>query len=250
MEAEDRVAVVTGATSGLGLEAARALCRRGVRVVAAGRDRDRGAALVEELGGNAIFAPTDISSPDAVGNLVADAIEGFGRLDLAVNAAASTAGFGTLTADTEEVDFDEQIGVTLKGTWLCMREQLRAMVKTTGGSIVNVASTDGLGGTRGGSGYAAAKHAVIGLTRSAALEYGPAVRVNAVCPGAFDTPMLRQVITAAPDSDAFIAAYENRIPAGRFGKPLEAGELIAWIAADAPPFLTGACIVVDGGMTA
>lgn len=242
--------MVTGATSGLGRATAVALCQRGIRVIAAGRNRERGQALVDELDGEITFVPADVSSPDEVAALVRTTLTQFGRIDIAVNAAASTAGFGTLTAEISEREFDEQFQVTLKGTWLCMREQLRAMTKSGCGSIVNVASTDGLGGTRGGSGYAAAKHGVIGLTRSAAIEYGPAVRVNAVCPGPFDTPMLQGVLEAASDPEAFGVAYRATIPAGRFGEPVEAGELIAWVAADAPPYLSGASIVLDGAMSA
>ena len=249
-----RVAVITGATSGLGRAAAHALHRRGVRIVAAGRDRERGESLVEELGGasagEAIFVATDVASADSVTALVHAALDTFGRLDMAVNSAASTAGAGSPTADTEEAAFDEQIAVTLKGTWLCMREQLRAMMASGGGSIVNVSSINGLSGTRGASAYSAAKHGVIGLTRSAALEYGPAgMRINAVCPGPFDTPMLQGVIELA-GGPAFADAYKAQIPAGRFGTPDEAGELIAWLAAEAPAYMSGSCLVVDGAMTA
>lgn len=255
MDEQARVALVTGATSGLGAAAARKLSERGLRVIASGRDSKRGAAVVEEIrsaGGDARFVAADIGVPTDVEALVEEACASSGRLDVAVNCAASTAGVGIPLGDVPDAAFDEQLAVSLKGTWLCMREELRAM-SDGGGSIVNVASINGLSGARGVGAYAAAKHGVVGLTRTAAQEYASArVRINAVCPGPFDTPMLRSALSAVTggDPEPAASAYQAQIPAGRFGDPDEAGELIAWIAADAPAFLTGASIVVDGGLTA
>jgi glucose 1-dehydrogenase len=215
----------------------------------------RGAELVDEIeraGGVARFHEAEISSSALVVGLMAEAEARFGPIDFAVNSAGARPSDGSLIADIDESEFDRQVAINLKGTWLCMREQIKRM-SGRGGSIVNVASTNGLAAATGAGAYGAAKHGVVGLTRTAAAEYAArGIRINAVCPAQFDTPMLEAYLESSTPGtvDEARADYLKRIPLGRFGEATEAGELIAWLALDAPSFLTGTCIPIDGGSTA
>ena len=207
--------------------------------------------LVREAGGTAEFVRADIAEPRDVDALVAAAVERFGRLDAAANIAGTHAGLGELTADCTEEDFDTQIRVNLRGTWLCVRAELRHMVTQGSGSIVNMSSVNGLTAASHGVGYSVAKHGILGLTRTASVEYaGRGIRVNAVCPGLVDTPLTERALEiGGNDPQAALESVLADIPAGRMATPGEIGECTAWLCLDSSPYLTGATITVDGGMT-
>jgi NAD(P)-dependent dehydrogenase (short-subunit alcohol dehydrogenase family) len=248
------VALCTGAASGIGRATALALAARGASVVCGDVDAAGGEETVELVrggGGTAEFVMADIADPRAVEALVAAAVEHFGGLDCAANVAGTHAGLGALTADTAEEDFDTQIAVNLRGTWLCVRAELRQMLEQGSGSIVNVSSVNGLTGAARGVGYSVAKHGILGLTRTAAVEYADrGIKVNAVCPGLVDTPLTtRALALGGEDPDEALSAVLGEIPAGRMAAPDEIGECVAWLCLDASPYLTGATITVDGGFT-
>ena len=248
---EDRVALVTGGSSGIGLAAALAFAREGATVVIGSRDGGRGeeaAHRVGELGGEAAYVPVDVAEPDQVAALVAGCVERFGRLDCAFNNAA-TGGPGALCADINEADFDRTLAVNLKGVWLCMKHEIAQMLRQGAGAIVNMSSVDGLTGSPYGAAYAASKHGVNGLTRSAAIEYGPAgIRVNAICGGGFATEMLARGYEHDLD---WVERYRRpAVPLGRLGRPEECAELAVWLCSDAASYATGLCIPLDGGLLA
>ena len=256
-----KVAIITGGNSGIGRATAQVFARAGARVVIAARNAERGQQVIEELkrsGGEGLFVATDVSQRAQVETLVAKTVERFGRLDCAVNNAAGYMGAFSATADFSEEEFDETIAVDLKGVWLGMKFEIQQMLRQTppGGAIVNVSSVNGLGGAPMGSLYSAAKAGVLGLTKSAALEYGrQGIRVNALAAGAFDTPMLNQVIDrmAGKDADASKAVkekYAGMIALGRIGNPAEAGEAIAWLCSDAASYVKGHSMIADGGFSA
>jgi len=192
------VALCTGAGSGIGRATAVALAERGATVVASDVDAAGGeetVELVRAAGGSADFMRADIAEADDVDALVEAIAERFGRLDCAANVAGTHAGVGALTADCTEDDFDVQLRVNLRGTWLCVRAELRQMLAQGSGSIVNVSSVNGLTGAAHAVGYSVAKHGILGLTRTAAVEYANhGIRVNAVCPGLVDTPLTARAL--------------------------------------------------------
>ena len=231
-----------------------ALARRGASVVAGDVDASGGEETVElirEAGGTAEFVRADIAEAGDVEALVAAAVARFGRLDAAANVAGTHAGLGELTADCSEEDFDTQIRVNLRGTWLCVRAELRQMVAQGSGSIVNMSSVNGLTAAAHGVGYSVAKHGILGLTRTAAVEYaGRGVRVNAVCPGLVDTPLTARALEmGGDDSEAALEAVLADVPVGRMAAAAEIGECTAWLCLESSAYLTGATITVDGGMT-
>lgn len=244
-----RVALVTGAASGIGRATAGLFATMGARVVASDVDADGGAAAVRELagaGGEAVFMEADVTDDDAVAALVAFAVESYGRLDCAANCAGVGGGHGETHRYPEE-RWDRIVQINMRGTWLAMRHELEAMLaQGGGGAIVNVSSTLGLRGSPAASPYSASKHGVIGLTRTAALEYAAAgIRVNAVCPGAIDTPMMDETFARFPGFREGLLAF---VPIGRMGRPEEVAAPIAWLASDAASFITGECLAVEGGL--
>jgi NAD(P)-dependent dehydrogenase (short-subunit alcohol dehydrogenase family) len=248
---EGRVALVTGGSSGIGLAAAHAFVREGARVVICSRDADKGEAAAESVrsaGGDCHFQATNVASPRDVEALVAACVSRFGRLDCAFNNAA-TGGSGKLCADIEEEEFDGTIAVNLRGVWLCMKHEIRQMLRQAGGTIVNMSSVDGLTGSPNSSVYSASKHGVNGLTRSAAIEYGRAgIRVNAICGGGFATEMLAR---GYGHDLAWVERYRRpAIPIGRLGRPEECAEAAVWLCSDASSYITGVCLGVDGGLMA
>jgi NAD(P)-dependent dehydrogenase (short-subunit alcohol dehydrogenase family) len=248
-----KVALVVGGTSGIGLATAAELVNQGHRVAISGRDTGRGERAARALGDEVLFVPADVARAADVTRAVDAVVARWGRLDLAVNAAALTEVRPAPTADITEDEWDRTIAVDLKGVWLCMRSEIAAMLAVGGGAIVNVSSVNGLSGTPMAAAYCAAKHALHGLTKTAAIEYAPRrIRVNAVCPGAHRTPMLEQVFaTAAPGDPARAEAmYTALIPAGRIGEPRECGRVIAWLLSDAASYVSGAVVAVDGAMSA
>jgi NAD(P)-dependent dehydrogenase (short-subunit alcohol dehydrogenase family) len=241
-----RVALVTGAGSGIGRATALAYLADGYRVVLAGR---RLTALHEtvEIGpaGESFCVAADIGAESDVERLVAQTLDQFGRLDVAVNCAGAKPMGGIL--DLPMTDFDHMIAITLRGTWLCVRHQARAMLKSGGGAIVNVSSISAVAG--GPADYASAKAGVEGLTRAAALELARHdIRVNALRAGMFDTPMLHDVWNTADDPETALAPGVSSTMLGRVGDPAEAAAAIVWMTSPAASYLTGTCIDLDGGV--
>ncbi len=243
-----KVALVTGAAGGMGRAIVRAFAEAGADVVAGDLvDDTRLAADTEGLPGAVHLRIVDVSDAASVEALVLAATEGFGRLDLAVNAAAVEFETAPL-ADCEDADFDTMMAVNARGVFLGMKHELRAMVaQGDGGAIVNIASTNSFRPQANQPAYTASKHAVLGLTRSAAVDYARhGIRVNAICPGAIDTPMLRNAIERRR-SDADEVARRLSL-FGRFGKPDEIAQATLYLCSSGSTFVTGHALVVDGGM--
>lgn len=247
---EGRVALVTGGAAGIGRAAVTAFCRSGARVVVA--DIDAQAAevtmnLVRTSGVDATFVQTDVSQPVQVERLFAIIGEKFGRLDAAFN-NAGVEGRRARTADSADSEWDRVIGVNLTGVYLCMKHELRVMVREGRGAIVNNASVAGQAGLSGHPAYVASKHGIIGLTRAAALEYAKSgIRVNAVCPGLIRTEMIDRLTGGAPEALAGLLASE---PVGRMGTPEEVASAVVWLCTDEASFVTGHAMAVDGGYLA
>jgi NAD(P)-dependent dehydrogenase (short-subunit alcohol dehydrogenase family) len=247
-----RVALVTGAASGIGRCTALAFAAEGARVVVSDVQSEPGRAtvdLIETAGGEAIFVAADVSRREDVERLVSTGVETFGRLDYAHNNAgvSGLAQPGTEFHMYPEQLWDQVLGINLKGVWLCMQAEIAHMLGHGGGAIVNTASIAGLVGGFGGA-YSAAKHGVVGLTRVAALEYAArGIRVNAVCPGVIETPMVDQLFASRPQVRDFLLSGE---PIGRFGRPEEIAVAVVWLCSDAASFLTGVALPVDGGWVA
>jgi NAD(P)-dependent dehydrogenase (short-subunit alcohol dehydrogenase family) len=242
-----RVALVTGATSGIGLAAAEAFLARGYATVLVDRDDAAGRAVEERLrkAGGCKFLRCDVTDNEAVRNAVKEGVAAYGRLDAAFNAAGID-GEGAPTADCSIENWNRVIATDLTGVWFCMRHEIPQMLKTGGGSIVNCASTAGIAGAPFVPAYVAAKHGVVGLTKAAALEYArQGIRVNAVCPGIIETPMTRKGLS--PDIKAKLL---EETPIGRIGTPAEIAATVVWLCDPASSYLTGQAVAVDGGWTA
>lgn len=252
---EGRVALVTGASSGIGRATALAFAREGAKVVAASRDVERlqeTVGLIQGMGGEAIVVQTDVTQAEQVERMVEQAVAVYGRLDIALNNAGGyrlVGGKPGLTAELDEQVWDRVVAVNLKAVWLCMKYEIRQMLGQGGGVIVNNASNDGLRGSPGMAPYAAAKHGVIGLTKSAAIEYASqGIRINAVCPGMILTPPVEQSLRDSPEGEAWVR--EQLEPIGRFGRPEEVAETVVWLCSDAASYVIGHALVVDGGFLA
>jgi NAD(P)-dependent dehydrogenase (short-subunit alcohol dehydrogenase family) len=248
---ENKVALVTGGARGIGRQAATVFAREGAIVVVS----DLSAAGVEDTvasirsaGGEAMSVVADVSNPNDVRSMVGTVILAHGRLDCAfnnagINGAQAGAG-GKLTAEWSEESFDKVVQVNLKGTWLCMRSELEQMTNQGFGAIVNTASLAALTGFKTTAGYAASKHGIVGLTKTAALEYAPRVRVNCVCPGWTDTDMISGAM--ARRGPEILAG----VPFGRMGTPDEIAQMVCWLLSDRATYVTGAAFNVDGGIMA
>ena len=245
-----RVALVTGGASGIGRAAALALAAGGAQLVVADVCAAAMAATVRQVcqgGGEAIAVHADVRRADHVAAMVEAAVRGFGGLDLAVN-AAGVGGVDARTAEYPEDDWQRTLDVNLTGVWHCLRFEIPAMLARGGGVIVNVASVAGLTGFPRHAAYAASKHGVVGLTRTAALEYARrGVRINALCPGFTDTPMVERMT----GGDAAAAAQlADRVPLGRLGTPEEIAAAVCYLCSDATAFMVGHALVLDGGIVA
>jgi len=254
-ELDGKVAVVTGGGSGIGRAAALAFARAGARVVIAGRRVEPGENVVHEIegsGGKALFVPTDVSRAREVAALIDAAVQAFGRLDYACNSAGVEGTSASLVEQTEE-DFDQTVGVNLKGVWLCMKYQIPAMLEHGGGTIVNISSINAVKAVPTAPFYSASKAGVVALTKAAALGYASAgVRVNAIDAGAFQTPMLQGVLdrVSGGQPDDAAAALAALIPLGRIGRPGEVANAVVWLCSDAASYITGHALAVDGGILA
>ncbi len=246
-----KVVLVTGASTGIGAHAARLFAREGASVVLTARTAERLAEVSGEIsraGGTASYVAGEISMADDVQRIVDAVLERHGRLDGAFNNAGISQG-GTALADIDEDRFDRILAVNVKGVWLAMRAEIRALLAgERPGSIVNTSSVGGLRGGAGLGAYSASKHAVIGLTRSAAREYGQhGLRINVITPGTTDTPM----ITAWKQREPGIAEHLNSItPLGRAAQPCEIAEAAVWLLSDRASYVSGATLTVDGGLLA
>jgi len=246
-EFDGRVALITGGGSGLGQAAARLLAERGARVVVADVAADGGAETVaqcEAAGAEAVFVRTDVTQEADVAAAVAAGVDRWGRLDCAINNAGTT-GPTKPTADYSLEEWNSVVALNLTGVFLGLKHQIPQMVAQGGGAIVNTSSGAGLMGFAGLPGYVATKHAVLGLTKAAALEYITAgVRVNAVCPGSTRTPMLEGWMAGDPAIEKAMAASA---PIGRLARPEEIAESMVWLLSDAASFMVGHALAVDGG---
>jgi NAD(P)-dependent dehydrogenase (short-subunit alcohol dehydrogenase family) len=245
---ENKVALVTGAASGLGLATAKAFAESGATVVLADWNEEAAqstAMLLAKSGHKTLAIRCDVSDEAQVEAMVKRTVATFGRLDVAYN-NAGVQNVLAETADTTRDDYDRVMGINLRGVWSCMKFELQQMRKQESGAIVNCSSLGGLvGGAERGI-YHAAKHGVLGFTKSAALEYAArGIRINAVCPGMIQTPMSDQMV-ADGQGDA-LKAMEQSIPMGRVGRPEEIADAVLWLCSDAASYVTGQSISVDGG---
>jgi NAD(P)-dependent dehydrogenase (short-subunit alcohol dehydrogenase family) len=239
-----KVAFVTGAASGIGRATAVAFAAEGARVAILDRTDDAlrdTADAIRDAGGDVLVIACDISKPEQVEAAVARTVETFGRLDVAFN----NAGVENKAAPVAEIDLDEWdriLDINLRGTFVCMKHELAQMVRQGSGVIINTSSGAGVRGVAGGASYAASKHAIIGLTKSAALDYAKSnIRVNAILPGNIETPMMDRF------TGGDIQKAIDLEPVGRLGKPEEIADAVLWMSADLGAFVTGASISVDGG---
>jgi NAD(P)-dependent dehydrogenase (short-subunit alcohol dehydrogenase family) len=243
----DKVAIITGASRGIGAETARAFSRAGATVVLAARNPEALESLRDELrtqGAEALAVATDVTDPAAVESLVEQTVSKYGRLDAAFN----NAGGGHMPVALHEIaidDFDRLISLNLRGVFLSMKYEIAAMLQTGGGSIVNMSSTAGLRGARGLGDYVAAKHGVVGLTQAAALDYAARdVRVNAVAPG----PILNDRMASLSDEQRL--PIGQSVPMGRIGRAEEVAATVLWLCSDFASFVTGVTLPIDGGQKA
>jgi NAD(P)-dependent dehydrogenase (short-subunit alcohol dehydrogenase family) len=245
-----KVGLVTGGTSGIGRDTAILFAKGGAKVVIAGRRELEGNETIElarAAGGDGLFVKADVSKASEVDALIQKTVEKFGRLDMAFNNAGIEGVWAPIVRQSEE-DWDRTININLKGVWLCLKYEIRQMLKQGGGgAIVNMASTIGLVGSAGVAAYSASKHGVIGLTKTAALENAKSgIRINAVCPGFVETPMADRILRTPAVHKYVLSCH----PIGRLGRPEEIAEAVVWMCSDRASFMTGQSLVLDGGFLA
>jgi NAD(P)-dependent dehydrogenase (short-subunit alcohol dehydrogenase family) len=250
---DDKVVLITGAASGIGRATAVEAHAEGARLVLSDVNEAAGRELASQISGDgATFQPCDVTSEADVEALVRRAVDDHGRLDGAFNCAGILGPLGNI-GDTAFEDFKQILEVDLNGVFLCTKHEVRVMAERGSGSIVNMASAAGLIGWPAAAGYVAAKHGVVGLTKSAALEYAPqGVRVNSMCPSYVATPMVEKDLfeDALGNDEVLIAAARANHPIGRFGRPEEIAAATVWLLSDKASFVTGTAMSVDGGYTA
>ena len=247
-ELENKVALITGGTTGIGRDTAVLFAKAGAKVTFSGRREVEGKEtlnLVRTAGGDGHFIKSDVSKVANVECLVQKTIEKYGRLDVAVNNAGIEGVWAPLIEQTEE-NWDQVQNINLKGVWLSMKYEILQMLKQGGGgAIVNMSSVAGLIGAAGAGVYVASKHGVLGLTKSAAIEYAAhGIRVNAICPAVIETPMAERVF----GEPAVNKRMRSLHPLGRFGKSTEVAEAVLWLCSDRSSFTTGQYLGIDGGL--
>jgi len=248
---QDKVVLITGGATGIGRAAALEFARQGAAVVVADQNDAAGAETADEIctsGARGLFVRTDVADAHSVEKMVDSCVAEFGQLDCAINNAGVELEWAPL-ADADEAHFDKIIAVNLKGVWLCLRQEIRQMLKQGAGTIVNTASIAALAAAPKMSSYAASKHGVIGLTKTAAVEYAEAgIRINAVCPGVIDTDMTRRAIAKGGEgTEKYLPGIH---PMGRIGTPGEVVAAMMWLCSSAASFTTGAILPVEGGRLA
>ncbi|MCL1472791.1 SDR family oxidoreductase [Argonema antarcticum] len=245
-----KVAFVTGAANGIGRATAIAFAREGAHVVVADiseQGNQETVRTIEELGGQAIAVRCDVTRTEDVKAALDKTIEAFGRLDYAFNNAGIEPRKPAPTAEYEEEEWNRIVDTNLRGVFLCMKYEIPLILKQGGGAIVNTSSGAGIIGIKNSPAYTAAKHGVIGLTKSAALDYAAQnISINAVCPGYIDTPMMDRFTGGTDEGRAKVIAEE---PIGRMGKPEEIASAVLWLCSDAAAFVVGHALVIDGGQT-
>jgi NAD(P)-dependent dehydrogenase (short-subunit alcohol dehydrogenase family) len=246
---EGKVTFVTGAASGIGRAAALAFARAGASVVAADLAEEANqqtAHLIEQSGGRAVAVRCDVTRSEDVQSALQKAVDTFGRLDIAFNNAGIEQQIKP-AAETTEEEWDRIIAINLRGVFLCLKYEIPLMLKQGGGAIVNTSSGAGVKGFGGGVAYAASKFGVVGLSKSAALDYAPSnIRINAICPGITDTAMMQRFSGGTAEGRAAVIEQE---PIGRMGTPEEIAAAVVWLCSDAARFVVGHALVIDGGQT-
>lgn len=246
----NQVIFITGASSGIGRATALSFGRSKAKVMLADVNTDAGVMLaktIKEAGGQAAFIKCDVSQEDEVRRAIAETVEVFGRIDCAFNNAGIEGQAGS-TAECSTENWNAVMQTNLNGVWYCMKYQIKEMLKQKGGSIINCSSIAGLVGFPGSPAYVAAKHGVLGLTKTAALEYAKAnIRVNAICPGVIETPMIDRFTHGEDGSLQTLQAAE---PIGRLGQAEEIAQAALWLSSSASSFVTGHPLVIDGGWVA
>ncbi len=235
---------ITGGASGIGAASARAFAAQGAKVVVGDVQLERAESVAREVGGIAV--PCDVRDDGMIAAAVAYTAAHFGTLDIAIN-AAGVGGAEVRTAEYPTDVWDAVIDINLTGVWRCMRHEIPVMLAAGRGTIVNVASVAGLGGFPRHSAYAASKHGVVGLTRTAALEYGrKGIRINALCPGFTRTPMVQEMLDAGLDESDLTA----RVPLGRLGTAEEMADTVLYLCSSGSAFMVGHALAIDGGLSA
>jgi NAD(P)-dependent dehydrogenase (short-subunit alcohol dehydrogenase family) len=242
-----KVALVTGGSSGIGRATALAFAKSGAKVIVASRGETKAEQVlraIEQDGGEATWIKTDVSQAAQVKAMIQEIIDTYGRLDYAFNNAGS-GGKGGWTTEIEEEDWDRTINGYLKSVWLCIKYEIPEMLKGGGGAIVNNSSVDGMRGFPWDPAYSAAKHGVIGLTRSAALQYAnQGIRINAICPGWIRTPPVEGMLEQDPEAEAQMLLHQ---PIGRLGRAEEVAEAVLWLCSGNASLVLGTALAVDGG---
>lgn len=251
MELANKIAVITGAGSGIGRASSLKLAGNGAKVVLVDFNHETGEEtlkLVKEQGGEGIFIQADVSNPEDVQNYVNKTLETFGRIDIFFNNAGIIQKFAPFTT-VEEAEFDRIMSVNVKGVFLGMKYVLKVMEKQESGTIINTASTAGIRPEHSVAVYSASKHAVIGLTKGAAMEYAKkGIRINALCPGGVKTALTDSVTEQFTKGD-YVPDEISNMRMGRYAEPQELAEMVAFLASEKASYMTGSVVVVDGGLT-